>query len=219
MRVAVLGAAGQLGREVVRALSGRGDSVCAVVRRPPDPAFDSAVDVRIADARDKTQLRATIAGFDVLVNTIGGGTLRKNVVASSTTVIATAAAQDEHVKRYIAMSAAMVALDWKFFKYVLRPLIFRNILAEHLRVEEIVKASGLSWTIVRPPRLTSGPSKGYLASPEFLSASFSAARADVAAFIADEVENNVYIQQPVFVASSNTRRGVLSRARSMPSPK
>jgi len=85
MRVAVLGAAGQLGREVVRALSGRGDSVCAVVRRPPAPAFDSAVDVRIADARDKTQLRATIAGFDVLVNTIGGGTLRKNDVASSTT--------------------------------------------------------------------------------------------------------------------------------------
>src|SRR5262249_25266840 len=106
MRVAVLGAAGQLGREVVHALSGRGDSVCAVVRRPPDPAFDSAVDVRIADARDKTQLRATIAGFDVLVNTIGGGTLRRNDVASSTTVIATAA-QDEHVKRYIAMSAAM----------------------------------------------------------------------------------------------------------------
>ena len=34
-----------------------------------------------------------------------------------------AAAQDEHVKRYIAMSAAMVALDWKFFKYLLRPLI------------------------------------------------------------------------------------------------
>jgi hypothetical protein len=31
------------------------------------------------------------------------------------------------------MSAAMVELDWKFFKYVLRPLIFRNILAEQER--------------------------------------------------------------------------------------
>src|SRR5262252_5003942 len=206
MRVAVLGASGQLGRKDVRALAARGDSVCAVVRRPPDPAFDSAVDVRIADACDKTQLRVAIGGFDVVVNTIGGGTLRKNDVESSTTVVAIAAAQDAHVKRYIAMSAAMVALDWKFFKYILRPLIFRNILAEHLRVEEIVKASTLSWTIVRPPRLTSGPSKGYLASLQFLPASFSAARPDVAAFIADEVKNNVYIWQAVFVTSCNIRR-------------
>jgi hypothetical protein len=66
----------------------------------------------------------------------------------------------------------MVALDWKFFKYVLRPLIFGNILAEHIRVEEIVKASALNWTIVRPPRLTSGTSKGYLGSLQFLQPRF-----------------------------------------------
>src|SRR5215470_13102897 len=151
VRVVVLGAAGQLGREVVRALAGHGYSVRAVVRRPPDAAFDSPIEVRIADARDKTQISAAISGADVVVNTIGGGTLRKNDVESSTTAIAVAAAQDLPVERYIAVSAAMVALDWKVFKYVLRPLIFRNILAEHLRVEEIVKATGLKWTIVRPP--------------------------------------------------------------------
>src|SRR5215470_1204825 len=210
MRLAVLGASGQLGREVVRALAACGDSVCAVVRRPPDPAFDSAVDVRIADARDKAQLRGAIADFDVVVNVIGGGTLRKNDVESSTTAVAIAAAQDAHVKRYIAMSAAMVALEWKFFKYVLCPLIFRNILAEHLRVEEIVRASTLNWTIVRPPRLTNGPSKGYLASLQLLRTAFSAARSDVAAFIADEIEKNAYVRQAVFVASNNTRQGVLS---------
>jgi len=212
VRVVVLGAAGQLGREVVRALAGHGYSVRAVVRRPPDPAFDSPIEVRIADARDKTQVCAAISGADVVVNTIGGGTLRKNDVESSTTAIVVAAAQEIGVKRYIAMSAAMVALDWKFFKYVLRPLLFRNILAEHLRVEEIVKATGLKWTIVRPPRLTNSPAKGYLASLQLLRSSFSAARADVAAFIADEIEKNSYVREPVFVASSSTRQGVLLRA-------
>ena len=29
--------------------------------------------------------------------------------------------------------------DWPFFKYVLRRVIFRHILAEHRRVEEIVR--------------------------------------------------------------------------------
>ena len=203
MRVVVLGAAGQLGREVVRALGLHGHSVRAVVRRPPDPAFGSPLEVRIADARDKAQISAAISGADVVVNTIGGGTLRKNDVESSTTAIAVAAAQDVPVERYIAMSAAMVALDWKFFKYVLRPLIFRNILAEHLRVEEIVKATGLKWTILRPPRLTNGSAKGYVASLQLLPRAFSATRADVAAFIADEVKNNAYIQQAVYITSRN----------------
>jgi len=154
MRIVVLGAGGQLGREVVRAVAASGGSVCAVVRRPAQPAFDNSVQVRIADARNKAQVRAAITGFDVVVNTIGGGTLRKNDVESSTTAIAVDAAQDVHVNPPL-----WVALDWMFFKYILRPLVFRNILAEHLRVEEIVKASELNWTIVRPPRLTSGPSK------------------------------------------------------------
>jgi uncharacterized protein YbjT (DUF2867 family) len=40
MRVVVLGAAGQLGRDVVRALVAHGDTVPAAVRRPPDRASE-----------------------------------------------------------------------------------------------------------------------------------------------------------------------------------
>jgi kynurenine 3-monooxygenase len=99
-----------------------------------------------------------------VVNVIGGGTLRRNDVASSTSAIVVAAAQEVGVKRYIAMSAGLVALDWPLFEYVLRPLIFRHILAEHRRVEEIVRASALDWTIVRPSALTNRPPTGYVAS-------------------------------------------------------
>ena len=201
MRVVVLGGAGQLGREVVSALAVREHSVCAAVRRAPNPAFVLPAETRIADARNARQLHAVMAGFNVVVNTISGGTLRRNNVESTAAAAAVAAAQEAGIERYIAISAAMVALEWKFFKYFLRPLIFRNILAEHLRVEQIVSASGLSWTIVRPPKLTNGAARGYLASLQLIPKSFSAVRADVAAFIADEVENNAYIRQPVFVGS------------------
>ena len=149
MRIAVLGAAGQLGRQVVRALVARDHAVCAVVRRPPVPALGGSVQVRLADARNKTEIRAAINGFDVVVNVIGAGNLRRNDVESTTTAFAVGAAQEAGVERYIAMSAGMVALEWVIFKYILRPLIFRNILAEHCRVEEIVKTSTLSWTIFR----------------------------------------------------------------------
>jgi uncharacterized protein YbjT (DUF2867 family) len=157
MGIVVLGAAGQLGREVVRILSARGHVICAAVRRPPVPAFERSVEVWSADARNKAELREVISGFDAVVNVIGGGTLRRNDVASTTNRMADAVAEEVGVHRYIAMSAGMVALDWALFKFFLRPLIFRHILAEHRRVEEIVKASALAWTIVRPTALTNRP--------------------------------------------------------------
>jgi putative NADH-flavin reductase len=205
MRVVVLGAGGRLGREVLRALVPRGHAVCAVVRRPPDRAPESSVQVRLADGRNEAEIREAITGFDAVVNAIGAGTLRRNDVESTTTAVAVAAARAAGVARYIAMSAGMVAIEWPIFKYLLRPLVFRNIVAEHRRVEEIVKASALDWTIVRPPKLTSGSPRGYVASLEWEPGSFSAARADVAAFIADELEANQHVRQAVFVASRRTR--------------
>ena len=124
MRVVVLGAVGQLGREVVRALVARGHTVRAAVRRPPHPTLSSSVEIRIADARNKSETHAAIIGFDAVVNVIGGGTLRRNDVASSTSAIAVRAAQEVGVKRYIAMSAGMVAVDWPLFKYVSPPAYF-----------------------------------------------------------------------------------------------
>ena len=201
MRIVVLGAAGQLGREVVRDLVARGHTVRAAVRRRPEPALPAPVEIRIANARNKTEICAVISGSDAVVNVIGGGTLRRNEVASSTSSVAVAAAQDAGVRRYFAMSAGMVALDWPLFKYVLRPLIFRHILTEHHRVEEIVRASTLDWTIVRPSALTNQLARGYEASLDLLPRAFTTTRADVAAFIADALDSNKYIRQAVFIAS------------------
>jgi len=139
-----------------------------------------------------------------VVNVIGGGTLRRNDVASSTSSVAIAAAQGAGVKRYTAMSAGMVTVEWLLFEYVLRPLIFRQIVAEHLRVEDIVRASALEWTLVRPSALTNRSPTGYTASLELQHRAFVTAHADVAAFIADELRNNAYVRQAVFIASRRT---------------
>src|SRR5215472_15808157 len=87
MRIVVLGAGGQLGREVVATGLKRGHKLGAVVRRPPDLPFDSAVEVRRADARNEQEIRSATSGFDAVVNVIGGGTLRRNDVASSASAV------------------------------------------------------------------------------------------------------------------------------------
>jgi uncharacterized protein YbjT (DUF2867 family) len=201
MRIVVLGASGQLGREVVGALAARKYAVRAVVRRSPTPTLDSSIDVQIVDAHKQVEICQALSGCDAVVNAIGAGTLRRNNVESTTTAVAVAATEEVGIQRYIAISAGMVALDWFLFKYVLRPLIFRNIYAEHCRVEEIVEATSLAWTIVRPPKLTNGPPIGYVAGLQRDPKLFSAARADVASFIADELRDKKYLRQAVFVAS------------------
>ena len=65
-------------------------------------------------------------------------------------------------------------------------------MAEHKKV---------AWTIVRPTALTNRPPTGYAASLELQSKTFVTSRVDVAAFIADELENNSYVRQAVFVTS------------------
>lgn len=210
MHVVVLGAAGQLGREVVRTLAEREHTVSAAVRRPPVPGFGCAVEVRIADAQNKAEVRAAMSGSDTVINVIGGGTLRRNNVASTTTAVAIAAAQEVGIRRYFAVSAGMVAVEWPLFKYVLRPLIFRNILAEHNRVEEIVRGSALAWTIARPSALTNRPPSGYVASLKLQPRTYLTSRADLAAFIADELEAKQYVRAPVFVTSRRSHNLIRS---------
>jgi putative NADH-flavin reductase len=111
MRVAVLGAGGQLGREVVTALLPRGHMIAAVMRRPAESLFASVVEARPADARNESEVQEAIRDCEAVVNVIGGGTLRRNDIASSASAIVVPAIEALGIKRYIAMSAGMVALD------------------------------------------------------------------------------------------------------------
>lgn len=69
MKVAVTGANGFLGREVVRQLRARGDQVIAVTRRP-DPEFaQGGVENRLADLRDAAKTAAALQGADAVIHT------------------------------------------------------------------------------------------------------------------------------------------------------
>jgi putative NADH-flavin reductase len=200
MRILVLGASGQLGREVVRQASTRGHAVTAFVRRPPSPAFGPSTKVLIGDAMREDGVCAALAEQQAVVNTISGGTLRRNQIVSRTTGVAVAAAQAMGVTRYIAMSSYLVTIDWPIFRFVLIPLIYRNVVKEQRCTEQLMTASSLDWTVVRPSRLTNWPAVGYAASLE-RPRSFSVSRKDVAAFILDELESGGYIHQSVFIGS------------------
>jgi hypothetical protein len=49
------------------------------------------VEVRLADARNREQIRSTLGSFDAVVDVIGGVALRRNDVASSASAIVVSA--------------------------------------------------------------------------------------------------------------------------------
>jgi len=59
--------------------------------------------------------------------------------------------------------------------------------------------------VLRPSALTNQPARGYEASLELQARSFMTTRGDVAALIADELEQNQYVRQAVFITSRRAR--------------
>jgi uncharacterized protein YbjT (DUF2867 family) len=89
-----------------------------------------------------------------------------------------------------------------FFDRIVRPLFLSNLYREHRLVEELVRASDLDWTIVRPPRLSSRPPRGYFEGiDERPKGPISLSRADVSDFISKVLANGAYRLQAVFLTS------------------
>ncbi|MEU8221442.1 SDR family oxidoreductase [Kribbella sp. NPDC048915] len=135
--IAVTGATGQLGRLVVDQLLTRvaSDRVVAVARNPEKaaPLRDKSVQVRIADHDDRAAVDAALADVDVVLLISGNEFGRRmnqhaNVIRS---------AQQAGVSRIVYTSAPHADTSET------------AIVAEHKATERMIRASGLTSTILR----------------------------------------------------------------------
>jgi uncharacterized protein YbjT (DUF2867 family) len=202
MNVLLLGANGQLGRAIVAKLTGEGHHLKAFMRHPKVSATHPNVECFQGDATDEMSVVEASMGQDVVVNAIGSGTLRRNTIESDTTRVVLRALARTTVRKYLAMSAGMVAPVSFVFDNIVRPLFLGNLFREHRLVEELVRASNLDWTIVRPPRLSNRPARGYLeATDKRPKGPIILSRADVADFISKVLATDAYRHQAVFLTS------------------
>ena len=107
--------------------------------------------------------------------------------------------------RLLVVSAAVLFDDLGIPGRILRRTLLRNIADDSIEMERAVMASGLDWTIARPPRLTNGPlTRRYRIENGHLpdrSAFASVSRADVAHFLLGELEHNAHIHQIVGISN------------------
>jgi uncharacterized protein YbjT (DUF2867 family) len=102
------------------------------------------------------------------------------------------------VKRLVILSAAA---HFPGIPNRIASFIMRNHMRDSLAMEEIVQASGLDWTIARPPRLTQEDYLTYRsregAAPKM---GFTLARQAVAAFMVDAIEQKKHFHKIVGIA-------------------
>jgi uncharacterized protein YbjT (DUF2867 family) len=204
MKLAVFGATGGTGRQIVEQALALGHEVSALVRDSAKlPLTNPGLALVEGNVLDRAAVDRALAGAEAVFVSLGNTANNPDMVVSEGTAVVVAAMQAASVKRLIVVSSLGVG-DSKDQV----PLFFKAIIATALRKafqdkdaqEKLVMASGLDWTIIRPGGLTDGPATGVYRAGLDRSISGSVARADVAAFALAQLAGGEYIHKTPAIA-------------------
>jgi uncharacterized protein YbjT (DUF2867 family) len=163
MKLVVFGANGPTGRLVVRRALDDGHAVTAVTRRPDTfPIEDPGLVVAGADALDAAAVAEVVGGHDRVISTLGVPYTREPVTIFSAGARNIVDAMRRHgLRRLVCVTSIGVHAepppDEKFFfRKVVGPILLsmgRPLYEDARRMEDVVRACDLDWTIVRPSGL------------------------------------------------------------------
>jgi uncharacterized protein YbjT (DUF2867 family) len=110
--------------------------------------------------------------------------------------------QTAGIRRLLVVSAAILFEDMGIVAGLLRRTLLRNIAEHSAEMEQVIIASGMDWTIARPPRLTNGPlTKHYLVEDGGMPrGKRRVSRADVAHFLLGELQRPAHVHRIVGLA-------------------
>jgi len=210
VKLLILGATGGTGKAIVTQALAAGHEVTALVRSRSSMTLDNP-HLTVVDggdvATDGAALGAATRGQAAVISALGRGKTFKsgNLMQRSVPRIIDAM-QANGVTRLIFISALGVGdslrdsplLPKLFFKTLLR-----NIYADKLAGDRLIRSSGLQWTIVQPAVLTDGPlTKRYRAGEHLALTGMPAiARADAAHFIVDRLGDPSSIGRTIILAN------------------
>ena len=202
-RLFVLGATGKTGTELIDLGLARGHSVTAFVRSPSKIARrDPRLTVVAGDPRSADELAAVLPGHDAVLSALGvrpPAAFRPHTLVQECAASTVAAMTRADVSRIVFVSAAVLfperGLTFAFFRWLLQHIAHDLDAAEH-----VLRATPLTWTIARPPRLVGDADERYRTARDALPAgsrvmSFRA----LAAMMLDAVEADDHVRELVGV--------------------
>jgi uncharacterized protein YbjT (DUF2867 family) len=131
--ILVTGATGNVGRNVVSLLTGRGARVRALTRRPATAGLPDSVEVVRGDLADLATLDASLEGVDSVF---------LMVRAFSIQIAPIVELLKKHARRVVFLSSAAIQDEL--------PVQTNPIGKVHLEIEEAIQKTGLEWAFLRP---------------------------------------------------------------------
>jgi uncharacterized protein YbjT (DUF2867 family) len=199
MNLTLLGAAGATGVPLVEQALADGHHVTALVRsRQKLSITNPNLDVVEGDATDRAAVSQAMNGADAVISVLGA---RGPVIAEATRAIV-AVANQEGPERIVMLSSFAVARDrlTPISKLVTRMAMGSQI-KDKAAGEDVLRASGLDWTIVYAAKLTNGPKTEPRVVPETRKVGMvqKISRANVASFLLQAATDDLYSRRSVVI--------------------
>ena len=233
MNIVVFGANGGTGRLLVRQALDAGHTVTAVTRHPDTFTLgadgtlaNEKLTVLAADVHDPNAVDRAVSGHDVVLSALGVPYGRKPITVYSVGITNIIAAMDRHgIRRLVCVSSSATDPATRYhdtgggliFEKVLKPFITKTLgkqlYADMLRMERLVQASDLDYTIVRPSGLFETPAVTEYVDAEIELPERFTSRADLAAFMLRLGEGDEYSRTSAAVATVSTHPRVIDLLR------
>ncbi len=200
MNLTILGATGATGTLLVERALAAGHHVTALVRNPQKLTTTHPNLRAIAgDATDGAAVARALEGADAVISALGA---TKGALMADATRAIVAGAERHGVKRVVVLSSFAVQRErLGGVAKLMTGLMMGAMIKDKAAGEDLLRASGLDWTIVYATLLGSGPATGATVVPDgaTLGMSQKIARADVAAFLLDTATGDQYRRASVTI--------------------
>ena len=211
MKIAIFGASGGTGKELLRQGIERGHQVTAFVRNPHSlPSAAGNVRTVVGDALDPRAVASAIEGQDAVLSALGPRTLAKDPMLVESMRHILAAMQQHRVPRLIVLGAAGVwpgatrdlSAGGKLIMSFLHSVMLKQVFSEHRDMQRQIQNSPTQWTIVQPPFLSNAAGRGQyrVAADALPSRGMRIARADVAHFMLAQLSSPEWVRKSPYLS-------------------
>jgi putative NADH-flavin reductase len=221
MKLTIVAATGGIGRQLLEQALAAGHDVTAVVRNPNKLPREVRAVTADLSATDPEALRPAVEGADAVLSGLGARSAAEAGVAARGTRAVVEAMRATGLARIVVVSAAPIGTvpspdrphppkhdpgDGFLMRHLLNPLTrvaLRGHYADLARMEDVLRDSGLDWTVIRPPRLTDKPLTGRYrtAYGQNLRRGVFVSRADVAHLMLRVLDQPQAIGQAIGIAN------------------
>ena len=208
MHIALLGATGGTGRQILAEARRQGHLVTALVRAPDKAHGLDDAEIVQGDARSVEQLAELFRDKDAVVSALGTGVspFSSVYVLSQATQTMVDAMRQTNVGRLVCITG-MGAGDSRghggfFFERLFKPLLLRHVYEDKDRQEAVIRSSGLDWIIVRPSVLNNNKQPREVRALTDLNGfnGGTISRADVARFVVEQLYSDQWLRQAPLIS-------------------